>query len=203
MAEAYPLAWPEGWKRTPVNDRRSAPYKMAPLRAMEHLQKEISLLGAIGVIVISTNVPTRKDGSPIANGANPEDPGAAVYWSTKAWKDRVIACDKWDKLYDNIHAIGLAVAAIRAIERAGATQISDRAYSAFGALPASSAAPVVRSWWEVLGFPQALIGALSPAVTDARYRELVQKAHPDRGGTAAAVIELTTARDEARNHYST
>lgn len=201
MADAYPLAWPSGWKRTPANDRRSAPYKMAPSKSMEHLQSEIAKLGAVGAIVISTNVPTRRDGSPIANGANPDDPGAAVYWSTKAWKDRVIACDKWDKLYDNIHAIGLAVAAMRAIERAGATQISDRAFSAFGALPASSSAPVVRPWWEVFALPESAIGALSFVMVEAQFRQLAKKAHPDHGGSTAAMVELTSALDQARRHY--
>lgn len=201
MADAYPLAWPEGWKRTPAAGRRSAPYKMAPLRAMEHLQKEIARLGAIGTIVISTNVPTRRDGSPIANGANPDDPGAAVYWSTKAFKDRVIACDKWDKLYDNIHAIGLAVQAMRAIERAGATQIAERAFTAFAALPAAASAPVVRPWWEVFELPQSAVGALSLPMVQGRYRELAAKRHPDRTGSDAAMLELGQALEEAKRHY--
>jgi hypothetical protein len=202
MANAYPLEWPEGWKRTPGADRRRAPYKTEPSRAVQHLCDELRRLGAVGAYVISTNLPTRKGGvSPISDARNPDDPGVAVFWSTNAFKDRVIACDKWLKVYDNIHAIGLAIEAMRAIDRAGATQVLERAFTAFGALPAAAAAPTVRPWWEVLNFPQALIGSLSTAVTDARFRELSRSAHPDHGGSDAALIELTNARDAARRHY--
>ncbi len=202
MADAYPLNWPDGWKRTPAGDRRRAPYKTEPSRAVQHLQDELRRLGAVGAYVISTNVPTRKNGvAPISDARNPEDPGVSVYWSTNTFKDRVIACDKWLKVYDNVHAIGLAIEAMRAIERAGATQVLERAFSAFGALPAASAAPINRPWWEVLKFDKAAIGSLSTTVTDARYRELARSAHPDHGGSDQALTELTAARDAARIHY--
>lgn len=202
MAEAYPLAWPEGWARTAAHRRRRAPYKLNPEAATQHLVAELGRLGAIkNTVVISTNMPIRRDGLPYANVRAPEDPGVAVYWSTQAFKDRAIGCDKWDKLHDNIHAIGLAIAALRAIDRAGASQILERAFSAFGALPASSAAPIVRPWWEVFGFTQAIIGALSMPMVDARYRELASKNHPDRGGSAEAMTELNAAREQAKAHY--
>lgn len=202
MAEAYPLAWPEGWARTAAHRRRRAPYKLNPEAATQHLVAELGRLGAIKTtVVISTNMPIRRDGLPYANVRAPEDPGVAVYWSTQAFKDRAIGCDKWDKLHDNIHAIGLAIAALRAIDRAGASQILERAFSAFGALPASSAAPIVRPWWEVFGFTQAIIGALSMPMVEARYRELASRNHPDRGGSAEAMTELNAAREQAKAHY--
>lgn len=202
MAEAYPLNWPEGWARTPAGRRRRAPYKLPPDAATQHLVGELGRLGAIkSSVVISTNMPIRRDGLPYANVRAPEDPGVAVYWSTQAFKDRAIGCDKWDKLHDNIHAIGLAIAALRAIDRAGASQILERAFSAFGALPPSNAAPVVRPWWDVLDIPQSAIGVLSIAMVEARYRELATKAHPDRGGSDAAMAELNAAREQAKAHY--
>lgn len=201
-AEAFPLCWPEGWARTPAHRRRRAPYKMTPDAATQHLVGELSRLGAIkSTVVISTNMPLRRDGLPYSGIKPPEDPGVAVYWSTQAFKDRAIGCDKWDKLHDNIHAIGLAIAALRAIDRAGASQILERAFTAFGALPASSAAPIVRSWWEVFGFPQTIIGSLSMPMVEARWRELAAKNHPDRGGSAEAMTELNQAREQAKAHY--
>lgn len=202
MAEAYPLNWPEGWARTPSSQRRRSPYKMTPDAATRHLIAELGRLGAIkSTVVISTNMPMRSDGLPYANIKAPEDPGVAVYWSTQTFKDRSIACDKWHLLHDNVHAIGLAVQALRAIDRAGASQILERAFTAFGALPPSSVAPIVRPWWEVFGIPQAAIGALSISMVEARYRELASKAHPDRGGSDAAMAELNAAREQAKEHY--
>lgn len=201
MADAYPLSWPDGWKRTDPSRRRRSPYKTSPEASTVHLMKELKLLGAIrGTIIISSNVPLRRDGLPYSNVRAPDDPGVAVYWSTHSFKDRSIVCDKWDKAHDNIHAIGLAISALRAIERAGAGQISDRAFQSFGALPPSAAAPAERTWWAVLGFDSTLRG-LSRAVIGARFRELAAKAHPDKGGNEAGMKELTKAYEQAKDHF--
>lgn len=202
-AESYPLKWPDGWPRTDAWRRRSARYKVSIESAVKELHATLGLMGASpGSIVISSNVPPRNAlGTPRNDGFNVADPGVSVWWTTKAHGERVIACDRWSTVRENVRACGLAVEALRAMERAGATQILDRAFTAFGALPAASAAPVVRPWWEVLEVPQAAIGALSLAMVEARYRELATKAHPDRGGSDAAMAELNRARDEARRHY--
>ena len=85
--------------------------------------------------------------------------------------------------------------------RIGASQVLERAFSAFGALPPSSSAPVVRPWWEVLEIPQSAIGALSLAMVQARFRELTTKNHPDRGGSQALMVELNKAFQQAQEHY--
>ncbi len=87
-----------------------------------------------------------------------------------------------------------------AIERAGATQILERAYSAFGCL--TGAESTARPWWEVFGVPQTTINAVSVAVMNARYRELARKAHPDTAEVLEAMRELNRARDEMRQHYA-
>jgi hypothetical protein len=202
LTEAFPLQWPEGWARTVPHKRARARYKLTPESALKHLLDELRRLGAFSsAIVVSTNVPLRRDGLPYAGVRPPEDPGVAVYWSTRAFKDRVIACDKWDRVHDNIHAIGLAIEGLRAMERAGATQILDRAFAAFGALPPSSQAEVIRPFWEVFEIPQTTLAVLSLAMVEARYRELAAKAHPDKGGSDAAMAELNRAREDARRHY--
>jgi hypothetical protein len=201
-ALAFPLQWPEGWKRTASMARRRSNYKVTPERATNEMLHSLQLLGADRrTIILSTNIPVRQDGLPYANHRAPEDPGVAVYWNTKALGERVIACDKWDQVHANIRAIGLAVDGLRAMDRAGATQILERAFSAFGALPAATAAPVARPWWEVFDVPQALLGSLSLGMIEARYRELAAKAHPDRGGSQEAMVELNFARDQARQHF--
>lgn len=203
-ASKYPLAWPDGWDRTPSYRRRRAPYKVGNTRAIDHLMKQLKLMGG-HQIVLSTNIELRNDGLPYANQPKrlTEDPGAAVYWSTSAFKDRVIACDKWQDVYDNIHALGLAIEHMRGIDRSGASQIMTKAFSAFGALPAAAAAPVVRPWWELFGFPQALVEHLTFEMVKAKYRELAVQAHPDRNsGNNAPMVELNQALERAKEHFS-
>ncbi len=204
MADAFPLQWPEGWARTAVSSRRSARYLIGADQATQEMLRELRLLGADRrTIVVSSNVPVTKDGTPYVKHSIPDDPGVAVYWTTKAFGERVVACDKWNRLHWNVHAIGLALRALRAIDRAGASQILERAFLAFGALPASGVAPASRPWWEVFGFTQEMVGVLSMPMVEARYREIAAKVHPDVFGTGSieAFRELGVAREDAKKHY--
>lgn len=203
MATAYPLQWPDGWPRTPSYRRGPARYKVEINAAVDGLHRSLGLLGAqSGSVVISSNVPPRNAlGTPRNDGYQVSDPGVAVYWTTKAHGERVMACDRWSSVRENVRAIGLAVEGLRAIERAGATQILDRAYTAFGALPAASGAPVARPWWEVLGLKKEALSFATLAMVEAQWRELAAKAHPDRGADPALLVELNRAREEARAHY--
>jgi len=204
MPDAFPLQWPEGWKRTALLQRRRAPYKVTPDQAQREMIRSLTLLGADRrTIIVSSNVPVRQDGLPYANTRKPTDVGVAVYWNTKAFGERVVACDKWDQVHANIRAIGLALEGMRAIERAGATQILERAFTAFGALPPAEAVPVTRPWWEVFGLTQDVVGVLSLPMVEAKYRELAKKLHPDTFGTGSqeAFVELGVALEQAKAHY--
>lgn len=204
VADAFPLQWPEGWERTALSARRTAPYKVAHDQAMREMLRELELMGARrSSIVVSSNVPVTKDGTPYAKHAVPEDPGVAVYWNDAKFGELVVACDKWNRLHANVRAIGLALGALRAIERAGASQILNRAFSAFGALPASVVVPEKRVWWEVFGFTQEMVGLLTMPMVEARYRELAKKLHPDAFGTGSVegFREIGVAREDALKHY--
>jgi len=61
MAEAYPLQWPDGWPRTRSPERSR--FDVTPDRARREMVIELERFGASN-IVISTNVPLRKDGNP-------------------------------------------------------------------------------------------------------------------------------------------
>lgn len=203
-ATAFPLQWPEGWKRTLAHERQEARYKISDDKAIRNLIAELRRMGAPpSTIVLSTNIVLRSDGLPYSRqpGHAIMDPGAAVYWSTTRFKDRVIACDKWRNVYHNIHALGLAIGAMRALERAGASQVMERAFEAFGALPAAAQAPVTRPWWEVLGLEQQVALVVPLPMLEAQYRELARKAHPDQGGSVAAMTELNRAIESAREHH--
>lgn len=180
-AEAFPLYWPDGWPRT--QRRGSSPYSVTAGVARADLERELRLLGATGV-VISSNVPLRNDGKPYAGAMDRryDDPGVAVYFTRRvASRDpqrQVIACDKWATVDANVRAIGLAVAGLRAVQRSGASDLLDRAFTGFKALPQSAGPSSGPLWWDVLGVSQAA----DTEVIKARYRVLAREHHPDRNG---------------------
>lgn len=210
MTDAYPLAWPEGWKRTPSHRRTTAQFgvvakkfstdgqrswnekrRLSIADAMERVQHELEALGVKSVAddsIVSTNLKLNMRGFPRGDQGEPMDPGAAVYWQQSGKPMRVMAIDTYDRVADNLGAIAATLQAMRAIERHGGAQILDRAFTGFLALPSSGP-----SCWVVLG--------LSPgdnaATIEARYRVLAKQRHPDAGGSHAAMSELNAARDDA------
>lgn len=187
-AEAYPLYWPEGWKRT-LNPELSR-FKTGFGAARVKLSAEIQRMGGTGVI-ISTNVPLRNDGMPRASAPEPRDAGVAVYFRYKG-KDMVFACDKFRYSRENIYAIAMTIDALRGIERWGASDMMERAFSGFKALESSTG----REWWQVLNVSQNS----SKEIIDASFRVMLRKCHPDAGGSHEAMTELNQARDKAMRY---
>lgn len=213
--DSYPCYWPDGWERTAAHKRTSSRYSIDFARARDNVVHQCKLLGAREV-VISSNVPLRRDGLPLAGQSEPKDPSVAVYWvEPGAWNieqqrtihpRRVIACDAWRKVRENMRAVGLAIEAMRQLKRCGATQVVERAFMGFNALPAQAGATSngQRPWREVL----ALDGLVGPdyvmkAAIEASFKTLAAKRHPDAGGTHEAMAELNTARNEALREVAT
>ena len=202
MADKFPLVWPEGWKRTPPHLRRRSNWKVTDTQMANELVDELRRFETT-MSVISSNIPRNpRDGSiKVSVSGLVEDPGVAVYYSTNKWKERVIACDRWVNAFHNMYAIARTIDSLRAIERAGASQILDQAFSAFGALPASANAAPARLWWEVFGMQEGSLAFVDAVMCEAKYRELARKAHPDQGGSEAAMSELNRAREDMRRHF--
>lgn len=208
MISAYPLTWPEGWKRTPGYSRKRASFSTgsrsymqdAPrakaLSVADGLERAINELRMLRIgrddLVVSTNVRTRLDGYPRSDQAEPADPGVAVYWEEKNNVRRVIAIDRYDRVADNLAAIAATLEAMRAIDRHGGAEILDRAFTGFTALPNPAKA---RSWRDVLGYSSHE----NPTAADVklRYRTLAQSRHPDRGGSEAKMSEINVALAQA------
>jgi hypothetical protein len=183
MSTAYPLQWPEGWPRTKRSKRRRAAFKCSFAHARDGIIRQLKLMGIRDwQIIISGNVPLRRDGLPYANQAEPEDVGMAVYWTTRDNQRNVMACDRWDRTRDNLRGIEKTLEALRGIERWGSTEVVQRAFTGFKALP-----PALDGWRAVLGDCHTLEEA------NAAWKEEAFKAHPDRGGSEDEMYKVNTA----------
>lgn len=178
--EAYPLHWPVGWPRTQKPQRSR--FDGTPGRIKTELLEEIRKLGGRNPI-ISTNIALRRDGLPYANQRPVDDPGVAVYFELNG-EQMVLACDAWDQVHHNMRAISKTIEAMRGMERWGVSELLNRAFMGFKALP--SKATLV--WPEVLRVPESA----SMAEIEAAYKRRLKEAHPDHGGT---LEEFQAVRD--------
>lgn len=189
---AFPLQWPSGWPRARFRQRavfgttgrKGWKESLTVADARARLSEQLDFLGA-RYATLSTNVELRLDGQPRSGQPEPSDPGAAVYFQIKG-RDTVLACDKWDRVADNIAAVAKHIEALRGIDRWG-VGTAEQAFAGYQALPAPE------QWWQVLGVS-------SNATMDeikAAYRKRAAAAHPDSGGSHAEMARLNAARDQA------
>ncbi|RAI30367.1 J domain-containing protein [Rhodoplanes serenus] len=203
MTTAHPLAWPDGWPVTPADKRvRGRAFKQASDhsyggrtlvtfgRARDLLVDELRRLGAQS-IVVSTNHPTGRDGFPTESKRRVADEGVAIYF-TYCGRQMAMACDRYDNAAANMRSLGLAIEAMRQLDRHGGGVMMERAFAGFAALPPPGEKP---PWRAVLDF--AADARLTASDVEARYRHLAKRRHPDAGGSAEAMAELNAARDEA------
>lgn len=180
---AFPLCWPDGRPRAPYR-RINRNFKSTFARARDNCIAEIRRLGGSEAI-ISTNIRIKRDGMPEAVdfGKVIPDPGVAVYFKRNG-KQLCFACDCWQHVEDNMHAIALTIQALRGIARWGTGDMMEAAFRGFTALPENAS-----GWWETLG---VTVNASEEQVKEA-YRALVKKHHPDAGGDSAEFIRIQKA----------
>jgi hypothetical protein len=82
---------------------------------------------------------------PYAKYKTPDDPGVAVYFELNG-RSQVFACDKWDRVEDNLQAIRKTIEAIRGIERWGSSEMLNRIYKGFQALPEQTGPSTHQAW---------------------------------------------------------
>lgn len=185
----FPLNWPAGWPR--ASSRKASPFRSNAGRdrlrigdAIRRLMPELDRLNARDVIISCNVRPHLYDQAGIVS-----DPGVAVYFFVDG-APTVLACDKWDRVADNMAAIAAHVEAMRGQERWGVGSRA-QAFAGYKALPPMPTGP---AWWEVLGLGPEAKGQI---VKD-RYRELCRQHHPDRpNGNPALMAALAAAYQEA------
>lgn len=160
--------------------------------ARDGLLNEIRLLGGKSII-LSTNIPLRNDGLPYARYKMPDDIGVAVYFQLNN-QPQVFACDRWKRIEDNMQAIRKTIEALRGIERWGSSEMLNRIYKGFQALPEQGTRTDYQAWWVVLN--------VNPDSTEEEikksYRNLSKTSHPDLGGSHEMMLQLNKAYQEAK-----
>lgn len=186
--QAFPLEWPAGWPRATAV--QTSKFKTTTDKARKRLLEEIARMGGTAPIV-SSNVPLRNDGH-MRSDREPVDAAVAVYFQREE-RGMVFACDRYDYVRDNLHALALTIEALRGIERWGASEMMERAFSGFKQLNAENESS---SWWKVLDVGSNATGQ----EIEKAYREKARRAHPDvLGGSAEAMTALNIARGQALN----
>jgi len=184
-AQAFPLTWPDTMPRTP--NKAASKFKTGLSAALKNVRSSLGLFAGdsgkkVESLVISSNVTLGVD--------RPSDPGVAV-WFVWDGMQVCIAVDRYAKVEDNLQAIHHIVEARRTEMRHGGLHIVRATFRGFTALPA----PKRRAWREVLGF--ATGATVDKPSIEAFYREKAKKAHPDAGGSTAAMAELNQAKEQA------
>ena len=189
MIDAYPLAWPAGRSRTRRTERSRFDRRLTTGRARDELVEELTRLGARNV-VISTNMPLRKDGGFYASAREPDDPGVAVYFTLDG-RQKCFSCDKWNSIRDNVWAVRKTIESIRGIKRWGSGEMVEAAFAGFDALPAPGQAS---DPFSVLGVdPKDAADSIRKA-----YIAKMKQAHPDNGGSAETAAEIANAFQELK-----
>lgn len=189
---AYPLTWPAHRPRTEPHRRTWSKFKTSFGKARDECLGQIRTLGGREAI-ISTNLPLRQDGLPLANQAQPRDSGVAVYFTYRK-KQMCFACDRWAKVDDNMHAIALTIGALRGVARWGTGDMMEAAFTGFAALPAPMTG--LKPWRQVFGFADD--EQISQVRLQGAYRTARSDAHPDRnGGEDKGFNEVQRAYEQA------
>jgi len=193
----YPLSWPAGWQRTNGGrGERNAKFRshgrfISVAAAMDRLEDQLNKLGGRDPL-LSTNLRLGMRGDPLSNQPDPGDRGAAVYFTLNG-KPRVLACDRYTTVADNIAAIAAHIEALRRIDRYGVGTL-DQAFAGYDALPPPGA-DNQPPWRTVFEF--GADAAVTLDDVERRYRELAMRLHPDKGGTHDGMAQLNAAREQA------
>lgn len=200
-----PLAWPAGWPRTPIHlqrhgrfsDKTTANTAVSVATALARLRDQVRMLAgetSRDRMVVSSNMPVKRDGLPYSSGAKaPADRGVAVYFADGG-QARVLACDSYFAVADNIAAIAAHIDAMRAMLRHGVGS-REQAFAGYTALPPAAKVSGGAPWHEVLRVP----ASCSLEEAEVAYRALAMRWHPDRPqGDAAMMRRINEAIAVAR-----
>ncbi|WP_135852597.1 J domain-containing protein [Halorussus salinus] len=187
------LDWPPGFDRTQPGDReRNNRFDTGLRQSIDDLASELDRVG-VDDWRLSTDAEHQKQNPryPYAN-ARPDDPGAVVRWTMND-DQYAAACDAYTRLRDNIRSLYLYIREKRKMnQRPVVTGESEFANARLPSGDESDAVVAQEPPHEILGV------APDPDPSEVReaFRQQVQAAHPDHGGSQTAFERVKTARDQ-------
>jgi len=159
--------------------------------AVDRLEDQLRRLDGRHAI-LSTNLELRLNGQPRSGQREPEDPGAAVYFTLKG-RRTVLACDRWTRTADNVAALAAHIRAIRSVENFGCGEV-EQAFEGYRAIEDYTAGI---PWRRILGYKDDERPDLNDV--EKRFRTRARDVHPDMtGGAATQMAQLNVAMTQAR-----
>lgn len=185
-ATNYPLCWPEGFPRTPSQQRQRSQFKSTLSAALNNVDHSLKMFARdsgkkMSDITISSNCSLGNN--------KPVDCGVAV-WFTWDGLSVCIPVDKYQKVEWNLQAIHYIIEARRTELKHGTLNLIRAAMKGLMALPP----PPGKGWRAILGIQPDYT---PPADALKKiYRDKISAAHPDRNGgddTKSAEINVAYA----------
>ena len=192
---SHPLYWPEGWKRT----KTPGPSRFGDHSNKKALDMVLHQLQMMGIpdwmVIISSNLKLKSDGYPYSSQKEPDDSGVSVWWRDGEKWDirRVMAVDDWNTCSENLWAIAKTLEAFRGIDRWSSSEIMNRTFKGFAALPFDGK----KSWRTVLDYAGNDIQECKQ-----QYYKMRSIHHPDRDGERGRFHEVNVAWLEAKEELS-
>lgn len=165
-----PIDWPDGWERTPPDQRTSGPYQVDWQQAQHELVHELELAGG-------SNISIDRE---LGTSSRVTDPGVVVRW-TQDGDAKVMACDEHTAKDANLRAIGLTVRDLRKATTRGVIQ-ERRAFHGLDALPPGDGSPIATGPSGASSAAHEILGVAPDApreVVESAAKRLRAKHHPD------------------------
>lgn len=191
--------WPE---KTALGKARS-PFKTKWQPTLDILEYELKKLSAKNILIEAgfTLAQLRNDGWPHGT-AYPKHQGVILYFEGADGHLR-FPCGNYSDWHANVHAIGLTLVNLRAIDRYGVT-LGHQQYAGFKGIappPGMSIEDAARFIGEAAHQDPHLI-FLSPQIFKQAYRAAAGKLHPDKEqGSKEMFIKLGEAKSAMETHH--
>lgn len=208
------IDWPEGYDRTPANDRESysGDLSVSHRQAFESIVEELERWGKTDVEIDTASTHYANDPNIPHKSADPDDIGVVAYYrdpGAHSSEQSAIACDHWETQRENARAISLWVRRIRLADQCGVETARD--IDEVAQLPPAdeeaTAAPPVQSDDVLDEEPHEVLDVAPDApdeVVTAAFKAQVKdlEGHPDTGGTSGRFQKLKQARGLRLSSFS-
>lgn len=189
------------WPGEMRSDRRRSTFKATFSKTLDLLDRELSYLEVTSLVIEAgfSESDIRLDGWPRSH-ARPAHPGVVLSFESKFGPLRY-PCDTFDDWHDNLRAVGLALEALRKVDRYGVTKRAEQ-YTGWRQLPSGDGDNgVFRTRQDAAQFIASFCDADPLAVETDRetartaYLVAAKRVHPDSPtGSEAAFKGLQAAR---------